>query len=89
MTSPSLNTRGVHVYTKDKKTNRWYHSDTHPIQWLVTDQGRVAIQDGNVFSASGKMLTGDEIPAWFHAEVAKLSPKLLESLRFKLPKKPN
>jgi hypothetical protein len=84
--SAKLNTRGSHVFKKDKKSNRWYHAETHPIQAVCTESGRLFIQDGHVFANNdGEPLKAREIPQWFYDEVVKLPPAVLASCGYKLP----
>ena len=85
--SSRLDTRGVHVFKKNPKTQQYSLSEVHPIQWLTREgQGRLAIQDGSVYSSSGERLTVKQIPAWFHEDVAKLGPEILTSLGYHFPR---
>jgi hypothetical protein len=84
-----LDTRGVHVFRKDKKSNRWYHAETHPIQWFCSEGGRFAVQDGVVWTASGVRVPAKEQPQWLTDAIAALSPAHRASLGLKDTGKPN
>lgn len=80
-----LNTRGVHIFKKDKKANRWYHAETHPIQWFVSAETRIAVQDGKFFTAGGVELKRADVPAWVLEAVGRLTPSHRASLGLKDP----
>lgn len=82
-----LNLRGVHVFKPvPKKPGQFYLAEQHPAQVLKHEDQTLYIQDGFVFTGpKNKPLKEKELPAWFHEEVAKLSPDVLASLKYTIP----
>ena len=79
-----LQTRGVHVYSKDPKSNLWVLTSIHPIQWLSRQgEGRFAIQDGNIFTAGGELVPAKAVPVWLKNDIATLDPAVRASVGLK------
>ena len=79
-----LETRGVHVFKKDKRTNRWALSEIHPIQWLAREgMGRFAIQDGTIFTAGGEPVGAKAVPQWLKDDIAALDHNVRASVGLK------
>ena len=80
-----LNSRGVHVFEKDKRQNKWYLKSVHPIQWFVNADSRIAIQHGTVFTAAGETIKPKDYPTWLLDQIAAMTDAHLASLGFKRP----
>ena len=85
-----LNLRGVHVFKKIAgKPGQFKLDSVHPVMGLVCQgEGKLFIQDGRVYAAGGDPIPTDQLPAWFHeqvAQIAKTSPKALADVGYALP----
>ena len=83
MAHPKLDTRGVHRFDKDKRSNRWYLASIHPIQWFVNEDARIAVQNGLVYTGAGEVIPRKDQPQWFVDALAKLTPEHRASLGIK------